>query len=98
GGRGAQHDLTGRSSQRRFDGAAAQAAPAELRAHGRGDRLRGLGQRRLTIAYRRAACWSRTREELEVVAHKLSTILELIQLMHEQSTTPVDSPTTCAEI
>lgn len=61
-------------------------------------RARGLSDRRLAIAYRRAECWSRTREGLEVVSQKLATILELIQLMHEQSMTPVDSPATCAEI
>lgn len=61
-------------------------------------RARGLSERRLTIAYRRAECWSRTREGLEVVSQKLATILELVQLMHEQSMTPVDSPATCMEI
>ncbi|WP_437604286.1 hypothetical protein [Sorangium sp. So ce590] len=61
-------------------------------------RARGLSERRLSIAYRRAECWSRTREGLDVVSQKLATILELIQLMHEQSMTPVDSPATCAEI
>ncbi|WP_437581946.1 hypothetical protein [Sorangium sp. So ce887] len=61
-------------------------------------RARGLSERRLAIAYRRAECWSRTREGLDVVSQKLATILELIQLMHEQSMTPVDSPATCAEI
>ncbi|WP_437729362.1 hypothetical protein [Sorangium sp. So ce861] len=61
-------------------------------------RTRGLSERRLAIAYRRAECWSRTREGLEVVSQKLATILELIQLMHEQSMTPVDSPATCADI
>ncbi|WP_437821762.1 hypothetical protein [Sorangium sp. So ce1078] len=61
-------------------------------------RARGLSERRLAIAYRRAECWNRTREGLEVVSQKLATILELIQLMHEQSMTPVDSPATCAEL
>ncbi|HTN84086.1 MAG TPA: hypothetical protein VL242_10380, partial [Sorangium sp.] len=61
-------------------------------------RTRGLSERRLSIAYRRAECWSQTREGLEVVSQKLAAILELIQLMHEQSMTPVDSPSTCAEI
>jgi hypothetical protein len=61
-------------------------------------RTRGLSERRLSIAYRRAECWSRTREGLAIVAQKLSTILELIQLMHEQSMTPIDSPSTYADI
>ncbi|AUX43749.1 hypothetical protein SOCE26_052040 [Sorangium cellulosum] len=61
-------------------------------------RTRGLSERRLSIAYRRAECWSRTREGLELVSQKLATILELIQLMHEQSMTPIDSPSTCTEI
>ncbi|WP_438021533.1 hypothetical protein WMF18_20075 [Sorangium sp. So ce315] len=61
-------------------------------------RTRGLSERRLSIAYRRAECWSRTREGLEVVSQKLAAILELIQLMHEQSMTPTDSPSTCVEI
>jgi hypothetical protein len=63
-----------------------------------GGGARGLSLRRLSIAYRRAECWSRTREGLEVVSQKLATILELIQLMHEQSMTPVDSPATYADI
>lgn len=61
-------------------------------------RTRGLSERRLAIAYRRAECWSQTRERLEIVSQKLATILELIQLMHEKSMTPVDSPSTCVEI
>lgn len=61
-------------------------------------RTRGLSERRLSIAYRRAECWNRTREGLDVVAQKLSTILELIQLMHERSMTPVDSLSTYADI
>lgn len=61
-------------------------------------RTRGLSERRLSIAYRRAECWTRTREGLEIVSQKLATILELIQLMHEQSMTPIDTPSTCADI
>jgi hypothetical protein len=61
-------------------------------------RARGLSERRLSIAYRRAECWNRTRQGLEIVSQKLATILELIHLMHEQSMTPVDSPSTYGDI
>jgi Asp-tRNA(Asn)/Glu-tRNA(Gln) amidotransferase C subunit len=62
------------------------------------DRMRELAERRLAIAYRRVECWCRTREGLEAIAQQLATILELVQLMHEQSLTPMDPHSACAEI
>lgn len=61
-------------------------------------RMRELAERRLAIAYRRVECWSRTREGLEAIGQQLATILELVQLMHEQSLTPVDPLSASAEI
>lgn len=62
------------------------------------DRMREIASRRLSIAYRRAECWCRTREGIEQISQQLATILELIHLVHEQSLTPVDPQGTCAEI
>jgi hypothetical protein len=62
------------------------------------DRMRAITSRRLSIAYRRAECWCRTREGLEQIAQQLATILELVHLCHEQSLTPVDPQGACAEI
>jgi hypothetical protein len=54
------------------------------------ERTRELLRRRLTIAYRRAECWSRTRENLEAIGHQLATITELVQLVHQESLAPPD--------
>lgn len=54
------------------------------------DRTRGLLRRRLAIAYRRAECWSRTRDNLEALGHELCTIAELAQLVHQESLLPAD--------
>lgn len=63
------------------------------------ERMREIASRRLSIAYRRAECWCRTREGLEQIAQQLATILELVHLVHEQSLTPpLDSQGACAEI
>jgi hypothetical protein len=53
-----------------------------------GDRTRELLRRRLSIAYRRAECWTRTRENLEAIGHQLATIAELVQLVHQESLVP----------
>jgi signal transduction histidine kinase len=63
-----------------------------------GTRMRELAERRLAIAYRRVECWSRTREGLEAISQQLATIVELVQLMHEQSLTPMDPHSACVEI
>jgi len=52
------------------------------------DRSRALLRRRLTIAYRRAECWTRTRDNLEAIGHQLATINELVHLMHQESLSP----------
>lgn len=49
------------------------------------ERTGKLVRRRLSIAHRRAECWSRTRENLEAIAHQLATITELVHLMHQES-------------
>jgi hypothetical protein len=54
-------------------------------------RLRKLHLRRAAIARQRADRYDRTRENLEVIRHQLATIVELIQLMHEQTMTPFDT-------
>jgi hypothetical protein len=53
-----------------------------------GERTRELLRRRLSIAYRRAECWTRTRENLEAIGHQLATIAELVQLVHQESLVP----------
>jgi hypothetical protein len=52
------------------------------------ERTRRLVQRRLGIAYRRAECWSRTRDSLEAIGHQLATISELVLLLHQESLAP----------
>ena len=55
------------------------------------DRARELVRRRLSIAYRRAERWARTREDLEAIGHQLATISELVQLVHQDSLAPLDA-------
>jgi hypothetical protein len=62
------------------------------------DRARTLLRRRLAIAYRRAECWSRTREDLEAIGHQLATIAELVHLVHQESLAPPGSPGVSAEV
>jgi hypothetical protein len=54
------------------------------------ERTKELLRRRLAIAYRRADCWSHTRENLEAIGHQLATITELVQLVHQESLVPPD--------
>ncbi|MFT3766221.1 MAG: hypothetical protein QM820_12015 [Minicystis sp.] len=61
------------------------------------ERTKELLRRRLAIAYRRAECWSRTRENLEAIGHQLATITELVQLVHQESLVPPD-PTGVGEV
>ncbi len=63
-----------------------------------GERSRKLVQRRLSIAYRRAACWARTRENLEAIGHQLATITELVHLMHQESLLPSGSSGVSADV
>jgi hypothetical protein len=62
------------------------------------DRSRSLLRRRLSIAYRRAECWARTRENLEAIGHQLATITELVHLMHQESLAPSGSSGVSAEV
>jgi hypothetical protein len=59
---------------------------------------RTLLHRRLTIAYRRAECWSRTRDDLDSIGHQLATITELVHLMHQESLAPSGSLTVSSEV
>jgi len=52
------------------------------------ERMRRLVERRLSIAHRRAQCWDRTREHVEMLSHQLATVMELVSLLHDQSTAP----------
>lgn len=54
------------------------------------ERTRELLRRRLAIAYQRAECWTKTRENLEAIGHQLATITELVQLVHQESLVPPD--------
>ncbi len=72
-------------------------ALASLRASA-GPPLRDLLERRQAIARRRVERWDRTKEELEALAHQLSTISEFIHLIHEQPLGPVESPELGLEI
>jgi hypothetical protein len=58
----------------------------------------GLLRRRLAIAYRRAECWSRTRDGLEAIGHQLATIAELVHLMHQESLSPSGSASVSADV
>jgi hypothetical protein len=62
------------------------------------DRARTLLHRRLTIAYRRAECWARTREDLDAIGHQLATITELVHLMHQESLAPPGSPSVSTDV
>jgi hypothetical protein len=62
------------------------------------DRSRALLRRRLTIAYRRAECWTRTRDNLEAIGHQLATINELVHLMHQESLAPAATAGVSVEV
>ena len=59
---------------------------------------RTLLRRRLSIAYRRAECWAKTRDDLEAIGHQLATITELVHLMHQESLAPPGSPSVSTEV
>lgn len=62
------------------------------------ERTRRLIQRRLGIAYRRAECWSKTRDCLEAIGHQLATISELVLLLHQESLAPPGAAWTTVEV
>jgi hypothetical protein len=70
----------------------------EAAEHASPDRSKDLLRRRLSIAYRRAECWGRTRENLEALGHQLATIQELVHLMHQESIAPRGPSLACDEI
>ena len=45
-------------------------------------------ERRLSVARKRVDHWGRARENLELLTHELSTIVEIVQLVHERTTAP----------
>ncbi len=59
---------------------------------------RPLVRRRLSIARRRAECWSRTRDNLDAIGQQLATIAELVHLMHQESLAPPGPAQLSAEI
>jgi hypothetical protein len=61
-------------------------------------RVRTLLRRRLSIAYRRVECWTRTRDNLEAIGHQLATIAELVLLLHQESLAPAGPSTISAEV
>jgi hypothetical protein len=70
----------------------------EAAEHASMERSKPLLRRRLSIAYRRAECWGRTRESLEALGHQLATIQELVHLMHQESIAPRGPSLACDEI
>ncbi len=63
-----------------------------------GVQARGIAQRRLQIAKKRAERWDRSREALDAIAHQLAMIGELVQLTHEQAAAPADPSGATGEI
>jgi hypothetical protein len=63
-----------------------------------GERIRRVLSRRLAIAHKRVECWGKARENLELITHELATILELVQLVHEQSIVPADARKVCDDV
>jgi len=59
---------------------------------------RPLVQRRLSIARRRAECWSRTRDNLEALGQQLATVAELVHLMYQESLAPAGPGNLSGEI
>jgi hypothetical protein len=49
---------------------------------------RQIVERRRTIVAMRAECWERTREAVELIGHQLSTIVEMVRLIHERLALP----------
>ncbi len=62
------------------------------------DRARPLLRRRLSIAYRRAETWSKTRDNLEAIGHQLATISELVHLLHQESVSPAGPSSVSGEV
>lgn len=61
-------------------------------------RIRRAMERRLSVAQKRVEHWGRARENLELLTHELSTIVELVQLVHERTTAPAGGPRFCADV
>lgn len=76
----------GRDSLRSADRAAIEEEIRLLRQRSETDGTLGaIDARRLGIATRRAECFDRTRDELQVMRQEMAAVASLIHLMHEQS-------------
>jgi hypothetical protein len=60
--------------------------------------IRRVMEQRLAVARKRVEHWGRARESLELLTHELSTIVELVQLVHERTTAPVSGQRFCADV
>jgi hypothetical protein len=61
-------------------------------------RIRRVMERRLSVAKKRVEHWGRARENLEFLTHELSTIVELVQLVHERTTAPASGQRFCTDV
>jgi hypothetical protein len=63
-----------------------------------GDRAHPCLRRRISIAHRRAECWSRARDGMEAIGNQLVTVVELCHLVHQASLLPADVPGVTSEV
>ena len=61
-------------------------------------RIGRMMERRLSVARKRVEHWGHARENLELLTHELSTIVELVQLVHERTTAPSGGPRFCTDV
>jgi len=61
-------------------------------------RIRRVMERRLEVARKRVEHWGHARENLELLTHELSTIVELVQLVHERATAPIGGQRFCSDV
>ncbi len=61
-------------------------------------RIRRVMERRLEVARKRVEHWGHARENLELLTHELSTIVELVQLVHERTTAPIGGQRFCSDV
>lgn len=61
-------------------------------------RIRRMMERRLSVARKRVEHWGHARENLELLTHELSTIVELVQLVHERTTAPIGGQRFCTDV
>jgi hypothetical protein len=61
-------------------------------------RIGRIMERRLSVARKRVEHWGHARENLELLTHELSTIVEVVQLVHERTTAPIGGPRICTDV